>query len=122
MVDLQLMEDSAKNHRAKIRRFLEWLGDRSLAQSTLREYLSLFNEKSQCTYANQLKSLKVFCRDFLEKPELVASFKFPSIPFKPKKIPSREELVRFYNSLETLKDKALFLVYATSGLRRKEVL
>jgi hypothetical protein len=27
--------------------------------------------------ANRLKSLKVFCRDFLKQPELVESFKFP---------------------------------------------
>ena len=122
MVDLQLTEETAKNHRAKIRRFLQWLNNRAINQNVIREYLNQFNGKNPCTYANMLKSLKVFCRDFLKKPELVDSFKFPSAPFKPKTIPSKKELQQFYGALENPKDKALFLLYASSGLRRQEAL
>jgi len=122
MIDLQQTETTAKEHRAKIRRFLTWLDGRELSKSTIREYLILFTTKSPHTYANQLKSLKVYCRDYLRKPELIDTFKFPQIPFQPKTIPSTKQLRIFYNALETLKDKALFLVYATSGLRRQEAL
>jgi integrase len=66
--------------------------------------------------------MKVFCRDFLHKPDLVASFKFPRFSFKPKSIPTKKDLEYFYSSLPTLKDKALFLLYTTSGLRRMEIL
>ena len=122
MVDLQLTEETAKIHGAQIRRFMAWLGDRALSQGALREYLAQFNGNSLCTYANVLKSLKVFCRDFLKKPELVESFRFPQAPFKPKTIPSKKELQQFYQALDSPKDKALFLLYATSGLRRNEAL
>jgi site-specific recombinase XerD len=124
MVDLQLTEETAKNHRAKTRRFLKWLAVNrdELNQNTIRDYLTQFNGSNPNTYANVLKSLKVFVRDFLKNPSLVESFKFPTIPFKPKTIPSKCEINKFYNALDTWKDKTLFLVYATSGLRRQEAL
>jgi integrase len=122
MVDLQLTEETAKIHMAQVRRLMVWLENRPLSQEALREYLSLFNGKSSCTYANVLKSLKVFCRDFLKKPELVESFRFPTQVFKPKAIPSREDLQRFYEALDSFKEKALFLLYASSGLRKMEIL
>ncbi|MCJ7422901.1 tyrosine-type recombinase/integrase [Candidatus Bathyarchaeota archaeon] len=121
-VDLQLTEDTAKIHRAKIRRFMQWLDSKPLSLGALREYLSQFNGKNPYTYANNLKSLKVFCRDFLRRPELVESFKFPQAPFKPKTIPSKKDLQHFYHALDSSKDRSLFLLYASSGLRRHETL
>jgi integrase len=53
---------------------------------------------------------------------LVESFKFPRPPFKPKHIVTKEQLQTFYDCLELPKEKALFLLYATSGLRRNEVI
>jgi integrase len=41
---------------------------------------------------------------------------------KPRHIVSREELRRFYQAIETPKEKALFKLYATTGLRRQEIL
>jgi integrase len=67
-------------------------------------------------------ALKVFFRDFLKAPEVVASFKFPHQMFKPKQILNKEQLVQFYECLETTKEKALFMLYATTGLRREEIL
>jgi len=64
----------------------------------------------------------VFFRDFLNHPEVVETFRFPKQVFKPKNIPSREALRKFYEALGSAKEKALFLVYASSGLRRMEVL
>ena len=73
------------------------------------------------TYANALKALRVFFRDFMGMEEVVKTFKFPRRPLKVKIIPSKEELRRFYNSLESPRDRALFLMYATTGLRQNEV-
>jgi integrase/recombinase XerD len=42
--------------------------------------------------------------------------------YKPKHIVNKEDLIRFCNAIETPKEKALFLLYATSGLRRQEIL
>ena len=64
------------------------------------------------------------CADehFLQRPELVSSFKFPHRVFKPKQFVTRDQIRTFYCALETTKEKALFLLYATSGLRRQEIL
>jgi integrase/recombinase XerD len=87
-----------------------------------RSYLKTLENFSVATYKNALMALKVFFRDFLELPDVVASFKFPHQVFKPKQIVSKEQLKQFYDCIETLKEKALFLLYATTGLRREETL
>jgi integrase len=86
----------------------------------LREYLAEFKDANKNTYANVLKSLRVYFRDF-KRMDIADTFKFPKRSFQFKRIPSREELQRFYAVLETPKQRALFLMYATSGLRRSEV-
>lgn len=53
---------------------------------------------------------------------MVRSFRFPKKPLKLKRIPSKEDLQRFYEALEKPIEKALFLFYATTGLRKREVL
>ena len=39
----------------------------------------------------------------------------------PTKVPSKEDLKRFHKALDNVRDRALFLIYATSGLRCSEV-
>jgi len=119
-VDLQLTKGVAKWHRKQMHRFFEWLGDKPLTRSTIREYLSEFLNMSPCTYANKLKTLKRFFRDYMRTPELVESFRFPKLPFVYKVVPSKKDLRQFYLALDTLKDQAMFLLYASSGLRRRE--
>ena len=64
----------------------------------------------------------MFYRDFLDCPWLVDSFKFPHIPYRPKIIPTKEELQRFFEVLDSKFAEAIFLFYASSGLRKGEVL
>ena len=78
--------------------------------------------KSESTVNNYLKTLKRFFRDYLKKPEVVESFKFKQPSFRDKRIPSKEELRRFFKALPNLKNKAAFLVFASSGWRAREVL
>jgi integrase/recombinase XerD len=73
-------------------------------------------------YKNVLSSIKRFVRDYLGLEQMVSTFKFPKHTYRPKVILTREEVKRFYESLDTLKEKAIFLMYATSGLRHKELL
>jgi len=93
-----------------------------IRREDLRAFLKTLENYSAAYYKNALMALKVFFRDYMEKPELVASFRFPHQVYKPKCIVSKEELRRFYEALETSKEKALFLLYATTGLRRQEIL
>ena len=69
-----------------------------------------------------MKALKIFFRDFLRMPSVVDSFKFPKRTYTPKTVPSKQDLKRFFDALENDRDRSLFLMYATSGLRRTELL
>ena len=79
-------------------------------------------DRAPSIYKNVLASLKRFFRDYMGQKDLVESFKFPHQVFKPKHIVSSEQVREFYQDLQTPKEKALFMLYATSGLRREEIL
>jgi hypothetical protein len=55
-----------------------------ISREDLRCFLKSLEKFSAATYKNALMALKVFFRDFLELPEVFASFKFPHQVFKPK--------------------------------------
>ena len=122
-VDLQLSRRTIRGYIHYVRKFLQWLGDGSISSSAIREYLlqPYFSQNGISTYANALKALKAYCR-CQGHQEWMQSFRFPRAPFQPKTIPSREELCEFYDHLESARDRALFLFFASSGLRRSEAL
>jgi len=55
-------------------------------------------------------------------PQVVESFKFPRRSYTPKTVPSIEDLRKFFDALENDRDRAFFLLAASSGLRRNELL
>ena len=123
LVDLRRSEKTAYEKVYYMRKFFEQVTKPvdMVNASDIREYLKGLNGSS-ATYKNVLGALKVFFRDFIGRSQVVASFKFPRQTFKPKHILTKKQLQRFYNSLGSVKEKTLFLLYATSGLRRSEVL
>ncbi|UCG37253.1 MAG: tyrosine-type recombinase/integrase [Candidatus Bathyarchaeota archaeon] len=124
IVDLKRARSTAKEKIRYIRKFLRAVKKNPLkiSREDVRSYLKGLSSVGAATYSNTLKSLKVFFRDFMQRPVVVATFKFPQEMFKPKVIPSKKDLQRFYKAVESAKEKALFLIYASSGLRRSEVL
>jgi integrase len=124
IVDLRRSKRTAYEKVWFIKRLLKAVGKEptSISRDDLRGYLKSLEKYSVSHYKNALMALKVFFRDFLELPEVVASFKFPHQVFKPKQIVSKEQLKQFYKCLETPKERALFMLYATTGLRREEIL
>ena len=78
-------------------------------------------EKSPSRYSNILKALRHYTR-FIGRPELASRYAFPHPPPKPKIIPTRNDLVIFYDAIPTLRMKAFFLTATSSGLRRGELL
>ncbi len=119
-VDLQLSGLTVRGHVRQIKRFLKHV--KKFAHEDIRSFLAEFKDRSPNTYANVLKSLRVFFRDFLGRPDLVKSFRFPHREPNFKVVPSKSELQQFYEALKSVRDKALFLVYASTGLRASEVL
>jgi len=124
VVDLKRSERTAKEKVWYIEKILKVVTKNlsEISRDDIRSYLKGLNNVGTATYSNTLKSLKVFFRDFLNKPDIVETFRFPKQNYKPKNIPSREALKNFYEALSSTKEKALFLLYASSGLRRMEVL
>ena len=120
LVDLRRSEHTVPEMVRYIRKFLSSLQGNNVTREYIRQYLKGLN--GEATYRNCLASFKVFFRDFLEMPQLVQSFRFPASQFKPKVIPTKEELKRFFEAIDDDVGKALFLFFATTGLRKNEVL
>jgi len=124
IVDLRRAKRTAYEKVWFIRKLLKTIrkNPNEITRDDLRSFFKTLENYSAAYYKNALMALKVFFRDYMEKPELVESFRFPHQVYKPKHIVSKEDLRRFYSAIETPKEKALFLFYATSGLRRQEIL
>jgi len=123
-IDLNHSERTIEGHLLLVKRFLESMDKHptQMTQENIRVYLARFKTKSPNTYANVLKSLKVFFRDFLDRPDVVESFKFPKKTYTVKSVPSKDDLQRFFKELDGLTCQTVFLLYATSGIRRNELL
>jgi len=123
VVDLQRAETTAKDKVYYISKFFNEvrLNPKDVRVEDVRHYLR--NLDCSChVYKNLLGALRVFFRDFMHLPEVVESFKFPRAPFKPKIVPTRKEIQRFFGAIDSKLGEALFLFYASSGLRKSEVL
>jgi site-specific recombinase XerD len=126
LVDRNLSENTMNSNCGylfQIKRFLKAVGKEPSQISTdeVRTYLLRFQDKSPNTKANCLKALRLFFR-FLGRPQVVESFKFPRRTYTPKSVPSNSDLAKFFDALEKDRDRLLFLLFASSGLRRSEVL
>jgi integrase len=124
IVDLRRSKRTAYEKVWFIRKLIKTVGKKpdEISREDLRDYLRKLDGYSPSYYKSALMALKVFFRDFMGLPDIVESFKFPNQPFKPKHIISKEQLQQFYECLDTPKEKALFMLYATTGLRRDEIL
>jgi integrase len=124
LIDLQKSKRTTYEKIWYIGKFMAWLKEplQTVTKDTIREYLKTLEGKSGSQYKNCLSALKTFFRDFLQMKDAVEGFKFPRQQFSPKEIPTKADLQKLYAEIQSPKEKALFLVYATSGLRRSEVL
>ncbi|RLF92550.1 hypothetical protein DRN52_07830 [Thermococci archaeon] len=61
----------------------------------IRDYLRNFIDKPANSYANVLKALRIFYRDYLGRGEVIEGFRFPSRPFKVVVIPSKRSFKNF---------------------------
>jgi integrase len=115
---------TVKGHVRVIRRFLKAVNKpiNQITREDVRRYLSTYLNKHPSTYKNQLASLRRCLRDYLHKPELINGFRQPRVPLNLKPVPDKIKLRTFYNALPSLREKALFLLLASSGLRLNEAL
>jgi len=123
-IDKQLAERTVERYMLEVRKHLRSLSQdlKSISKRDIREYLKRFRNAPAGTYANVLKSLKLFYRDFLGRGDLVEGFKFPSKARRVLKIPSKADLRKAFELLKDERARAMFMLYATTGLRRNELL
>jgi integrase len=120
-VDLQRAQRTAYMHTRYIRYFLQAGPNlECVTRKDIRHWLSSF--RGGGTYKNRLSALKLFFRDFLERGDLVRTFKFPRKQPSITIVPTKQEVRKFYDALETDKQRSIFLLFATTGLRRMELL
>ena len=123
-IDRRAEKGTVERHMLEVKRLFKTSKFDPLKATRLdiRDYLGNFIDKPANSYANILKTLRILYRDYLGKGEIIEGFKFPARPFKVIVIPSKEDLQDFYQWLKEPLARALFLIYSTTGLRRKEVL
>ena len=124
-IDLALTRETVINHLWKVKILLKYIKKpvHQITKDDLRAFLEIVKKKySVNTYCCFIKTIRRFFRDYLGKREL-ANFRFPTVPFQPKMLNfSKEDLQRFYNSIEHPIVKMMFLCYCVSGLRRNDVM
>jgi len=120
---LDKSEATVKQHTRYIKRLLARSDrtPREIDEEDIIEYLESEKPMSRSKHQNIVSALRVFFREYVET-DVAENFKIPSVGPTPTKVPSKEGLQAFYRHLESTRLRAMFLVYATSGLRSGEVL
>jgi len=84
-------------------------------------FLTQLRDK-RATKANFLKALFRLCKGYLGKPDLVTGLHIPRAEGGLKEAPSDEDVRRAYSFLTDVREKAIYLMYATAGMRKTELL
>jgi len=93
-----------------------------LSREAIRDFLRLYLEKAPKTYNNIIDALRAFIKRYLQKPELMNGFKHSHVPSNfERQLPTKEQLKKGFEALDTDKERAIFLFFATTGLRHGEV-
>jgi integrase len=121
-VERQLSKRTVYSHCMYVGKLIEQTGGKEVGPDEIRAFMRGYMGASVSGYSNALKALRLFFRDYFKRGDLVDGFKFPATPFKPRIVPSRKELAEFYGEMPSVEGKLYFLLYASSGLRRREAL
>lgn len=112
----------AKDYREYAARFLK-SSNGVISEETVRQYLTIFLSKKPKTYNNQLEGLRSFVGRFLNRMDIMDRFKRVWQPSSyERQLPTKQQIRRGFEALEKDDEKALYLLYATSGLRKTEAL
>jgi intergrase/recombinase len=112
----------AKDYREYAARFLK-SSKGVISEETVRQYLTIFLSKKPKTYNNQLEGLRSFVGRFLNRMDIMERFKRVWQPTSyERQLPTKQQIRKGFEALEREDEKALYLLYATSGIRKSEAL
>jgi len=120
-VDERLMPRVCRDYRNTVLRFLRFAKG-EVSQESVRAYLSSYVEKKPKTYNNQLCGLRAFVMRFLKHKEMMEGFKKAHEDSVCEvELPSKTQLKKGFDCLNSDKERAIYLLYASSGLRQMEL-
>ena len=120
-IDERLEVRVCRDYKNTALRFLRFTKG-EVSQESIRAYLSSYVDKAPKTYNNQLCGLRAFVMRFLKRKELMEGFKKAHEDSDVEvELPSKDQLKKGFESLSDDKERAIYLMYASSGLRQMEL-
>jgi len=117
----RLGKNVRRNYRCIAKRFLE-ATEGVVSRDSVKAYLSTYLSKTPRTYNNQIKGLRAFIGRFLQRPDIIVVFRKAYVPNYAPEVPTSEQVRQGFYGLTDGLGKALYLFYATTGLRKSEAL
>lgn len=116
-VDWKYAESTAHERMRYARKLVEHLDGHPLTASKqdLRAFLQQYDDE------NNIKTVRAIYAKYFNT-EIADSFELPPSHPKPKKTPTKDELRETYRELESDELRVAFLILATSGIRRRELI
>jgi intergrase/recombinase len=109
-----------KGYRNLSIRFLTF-SNGNINRETVRGYLQSYTSKAPKTYNNQLCGLRAFVGRFLKHPEFIEGFKKAHVNKNYElHLPTKPQLRIGFEALTDDRERAIYLFYATSGVRHAE--
>jgi len=110
---------TAQKYRRLLRKFFDC--EDEISRESIMRYLKALRDKT-ATKANFLKGLFRLCKDYLGRPDLVVGFRIPKIKCGLKEALADADVRRGFELLRDIRQRALYIMYATTGVRRTELL
>lgn len=116
-VDWGYAENTTRERMRYAQKLVDHLDGHPLTASKtdLRAFIQQYEDE------NTIKTVRVIYGRFFDT-ELAESFKVNPSPPKPKRAPTQAELQQVYDELKAKTDKVAFLILATAGIRRRELM
>ena len=106
-----------------LRKFLRFTRGRVTGEK-IAEFVAMYRDRPIGTQHNVGKALRRFFRDYLKRPDLLEGIKFnwAAPPPRYQSVPTLEEVREGFYALNRTDQKVAYLLLATTGLRKSEVL
>ena len=111
-----LSDYTVKTYLIFCKKFIRDIRKDIVTRHDIEDYLGVSRNKR-----NDLAMFQALFRDFLGV-DIVGKFRIPKTNIRPKILPDINKIKIFYDNLPDIRDKAIFLLLASSGLRLGEVL
>jgi intergrase/recombinase len=122
VVNRGMQSRTAKDYREYAVRFLK-ASKGVVSEESVRGYLAIFLSKKPKTYNNQLEGLRSFIGRSLNRMDIMDRFRrlWQQSSYE-RILPTRQQIRKGFEALNRDDEKALFLLFATSGIRKSEAL